>query len=144
MKVNEAPVIVEETFSVSAEALWNAITVVEEMHGWYLDNIPAFEARVGFETQFTVTNEGTDFPHKWKVTEVVPFRKISYDWRFGGYPGVGLVTFELMEKGSATTLKLTNTVLQDFPDNVTEFERESCLAGWQFFIGESLRVYLEK
>ncbi len=49
-----------------------------------------------------------------------------------------------MEKGSATTLKLTNTVLQNFPDNVTEFERESCLAGWQFFIGESLRVYLEK
>ncbi len=54
------------------------------------------------------------------------------------------MTFELTEQGRATTLKLTNTVLQDFPDNVPEFERESCLAGWQYFIGQSLKVYLEK
>jgi hypothetical protein len=31
MKVNEAPVIVEETFNAPAPAIWNAITVVEEM-----------------------------------------------------------------------------------------------------------------
>ena len=144
MKVTEAPVNVEETFKVSAEAVWNAITVIDEMREWYFENIPAFEARVGFETQFMVTNEGREFPHMWKVTEVVPLKKISYDWRFAGYPGVGLVTFELTGQGGATTLSLTNAVLEDFPDDVPEFERDSCLAGWQYFIGQSLRGYLEK
>lgn len=70
--------------------------------------------------------------------------KTSYDWRFEGYPGVGLVSFELMEHGGSTTLKLTNAVLEDFPEDVAEFERGSCLAGWQYFIGQSLRGYLDK
>ncbi len=143
MKVNEAPVIVDETFNESAQAVWNAITAIDEMREWYFENIPAFEPRVGFETQFTVTNEGREFPHLWKVTEVVPLKKIAYDWRFGGYPGAGLVTFELTEQGGSTTLKLTNTVLSDFPDDVLEFKRENCLAGWQYIIGQSLRGYLE-
>ena len=116
MKVTEAPVVVEEVF----------------------------EAKVGFETRFTISNEGRDFPHKWKVTEVVPMKRISYSWRFGGYPGHGLVTFELTERSGATSLKLTNIVLEDFSDDVPEFERGSCLAGWQYFIGQSLRDYWDK
>ncbi len=144
MKVSDAPVIVEETFDARAQAVWNAITMVDEMREWYFDNIPAFEARVGFETFFLVNSEGREFPHRWKVVEVVPLEKISYDWRFDGYPGVGLVTFKLQEQGSTTTLKLTNTVVEDFPVDVPEFEWVSCLAGWQYFIGQSLRGYLEK
>ena len=144
MKVNEAPVIVEKIFDAPVQSVWNAITVVDEMRAWYFDNIPAFEARVGFETQFIVTSEGREYPHLWKVTEVVPLKKISYDWRFGNYPGRGLVTFELTEQGGSTTLKLTNTVLEDFPGDVPEFERESCLAGWQYLIGQSLNEYLEQ
>ena len=144
MKVNEAPVIVEEVFDASVQSVWNAIAIVDEMRAWYFDNIPAFEARVGFETQFMVTSEGREFPHLWKVTEVVPLKKISYDWRFGNYPGRALVTFELTEQGGSTTLKLTNTVLEDFPGDVPEFKRESCLAGWQYFIGQSLKKYLEQ
>ena len=143
MKVNEAPVIVEEIFAASAQSVWNAITVVDEMRAWYFDNIPGFEARVGFETQFMVTNEGREFPHLWKVIEVAPLKKISYEWRFGNYPGRGLVTFELTEQGGSTTLKVTNIVLDNFPDDVPEFERESCLGGWRYFIGQSLKEYLE-
>ena len=101
MNVNEAPVIVEETFDASSQSIWNAITVVDEMREWYFDNIPAFEPRVGFETQFMVISEGREFPHLWKVTEVVPLKKIAYEWRFGNYPGQGLVTFELTEQGGA-------------------------------------------
>lgn len=144
MKVNDSPVIVEEIFNAPVQSVWNAITVVEEMRAWYFDNIPAFEARVGFETQFMVINEGREFPHHWMVTEVLPLKKISYDWRFGNYPGLGLVSFKLTEHGGSTTLKLTNAVLEDFPGGVPEFERESCLGGWRYFIGQSLKAYLEK
>jgi hypothetical protein len=77
------------------------------------------------------------------VTEVLPL-KISYEWRFGDYPVVGLVTFELRELGEATVLNLTTIVLEDFPDVVPEFQRESCLAGWRFLIRQSLKEYLER
>ncbi len=32
----------------------------------------------------------------------------------------------------------------DFPDDVPEFERESCLGGRQYFIGQALKAYLHK
>ena len=115
MKAHDEPVVVEQVFSASRDAVWKAITEIDQMRQWYFDNIPAFEPEVGFETQFTVTNEGRVFPHRWRVTEVVPLRKITYDWRFDDYPGHGLVTFELSPQGDGTTLKLTNIVLEDFP-----------------------------
>ncbi len=143
MKVSEDPVVVEEEFDCSLLSVWEAITEVEQMRAWYFDNIPEFEAAVGFETQFLVVNEGREFPHLWRITEVVPMEKIAYEWRFGGYPGRGLVAFELSEDNGATRLQLTNRVLEDFPDEVPEFRRESCLEGWRYLLGESLRAYLE-
>jgi uncharacterized protein YndB with AHSA1/START domain len=144
MKTSEAPVIVEETYAAPVQPVWNAITDPGEMRAWYFDNIPAFEARVGFETQFLVVNEDREFPHLWRVTEVVPQQKISYYWQFEGYPGLGLVTFELTGQSDTTTLKLTNAVLEDFPDDIPEFRRESCVGGWEYFIGQSLKEYLER
>ena len=80
----------------------------------------------------------------WEVSEVVPLKKISYDWRYVGYAGDGSVTFDLSDQGDATSLVLTHTVRKDFPDDVPQFKRESCLAGWRYFIGERLKGYLEK
>jgi uncharacterized protein YndB with AHSA1/START domain len=74
----------------------------------------------------------------------VPQQKISYYWQFEGYPGLGLVTFELTGQSDTTTLKLTNAVLEDFPDDIPEFRRESCVGGWEYFIGQSLKEYLER
>ena len=59
---------------------------------------------------------------------MVPLKKISYDWRYVGYAGDGSVTFDLSDQGDATTLVLTHTVRKDFPDDVPQFKRESCLA----------------
>lgn len=143
MRVSEPPVVVQEIYDWPAEAIWRAITDVEEMRQWYFECIPAFEARVGFETEFTITNEGREFPHLWDVTEVEPGKKIVYGWRFHGYPGHGMVTFELEEQGGQTSLTLTNEVLEDFPDEIPEFRRESCLAGWQYLLGQSLREFLQ-
>ena len=143
MNVSEPPVVVEETYGRPIEAVWRAITEVAEMCIWYFECIPAFEARVGFKTEFTITNEGREFPHIWNVTEVVPGEKIAYGWRFRGYPGFGMVIFELEGQGDHTTLTLTNEVLEDFPDDIPEFRRESCLAGWQYLLGQSLKEYLQ-
>ena len=84
-----------------------------------------------------------DFLHRWKLTEVVPHRKIAYDWSYDNYPGDGGVVFELFEDDSSTRLRLTFAVREDFPQDVPEFRRESGLAGWQYFIQKSLKDHLE-
>ena len=143
MKINEEQVVVEEIFNASINRVWKSITVNDEMIQWYFENIPSFEAEVGFETQFNVENEGRVFPHLWKVTEVEPNKKITYTWKFDGYPGDSFVEFELFEQGSKTRLKVSVTVLEDFSDDIPEFRRESCVGGWEYFIKGRLKEYLE-
>ena len=79
----------------------------------------------------------------WRVTEVVPVKKIAYNWKFEGYRGDALVVFELSRQNNATTLTLTNIVRESFPDDIPEFTRESCIAGWEYFIKQSLKKFLE-
>jgi len=144
MKATDKLVVVEQTFNTTPENVWQAITELDLMHQWYFENIPDFKAEVGFETQFNIHNEGRNFLHKWKVTEVVPLKKISYNWKFEGYNGDSFVTFELFKKGEQTTLRLTATITEDFDDNIPEFKRESCIAGWEYFIKQNLKEFLEK
>ena len=144
IKKNEEPIIVEQTFSTSVDTVWNAITRIEQMRKWYFESIPSFKPEVGFETQFNVKGRERNFLHKWKVTEVVPLKMLAYNWKYEEYPGNSLVKFELFEENKLTKLKLTHQVLEDFPDDIPEFKRESGVEGWTFFISKSLKEFLEK
>ena len=44
---------------------------------WFFSNKTYFEPVVGFETRFVIQVEDRIFPHLWKLTEVVPNKKIS-------------------------------------------------------------------
>ncbi|PIW70051.1 MAG: ATPase [Ignavibacteriales bacterium CG12_big_fil_rev_8_21_14_0_65_30_8] len=144
MKTTDEPIIVEQTFNSSIETVWNAITVLDEMHKWYFDNILNFKPEVGFETQFSIENEGRIFVHKWIVTDVTPQKMIKYSWEFEEYPGKSTTAFEILREDELTKLRLTVDVLKDFPDNIPEFKRESCIAGWEYFLKNSLKDYLSK
>ncbi|MBD3276108.1 MAG: SRPBCC domain-containing protein [Candidatus Marinimicrobia bacterium] len=143
MKSTEKPVVVEQSYDVSRDELWKAITQVDEMRQWFFDNIPEFEPVEGFETRFVVETENRTFPHLWKLTEVVPGEKITYDWRYEGYPGRALVTFELREDGNSMKLIVTYDGIESFPDDIPEFTRESCKGGWEYFIQQSLQEFLK-
>ncbi len=143
MKTTEPPVIVKESFSAPKEKVWNALTQVDEMRQWFFPNIPEYQAQVGFETQFIVDTGERSFPHIWKVLEITPQQKMVQHWHYEGYTGRCTVAFELEGMEERTQLTVTATVLEDFPDNIPEFKRESCLAGWQYFIQENLKQYLE-
>jgi len=144
MKKQDEPIVVEGGFNTTIKNVWEAITILDEMKQWFFFNITSFEPIVGFETRFVVQVEDRIFPHLWKITEVIPLKKISYEWRFEGYSGIGSSSFELQEAGHQTKLRLTFKTLEKFPDNVPEFKRESGVAGWTYFIKESLKEYLEK
>ena len=144
MKASEDPIVVEQTFDAVPEAVWKAITDIDQMRQWYFENIPDFKPEVGFETSFNVKSGERDFLHMWKVTEVVPGRKISYDWKFESYPGDSYVVFELFKEETGTRLRLTDVVRKDFPDDIPEFKRESCIGGWEYFRKGRLKEYLDK
>lgn len=144
MKKEDEPIVVEQIYEAPLEKVWEAISVRDKMTRWFFPNIPSFEPVVGFETRFVIQVEDRTFPHLWKLTEVIPLKKLAYEWQFEGYPGRGISVFELGEEWQGTKLRLTFTVLEKFPDNIPEFKRESGVAGWNYFIRESLKEYLEE
>jgi uncharacterized protein YndB with AHSA1/START domain len=125
------------------EKVWDAITDIELMKQWFFTNIPAFEPTVGFETQFVVESGDRTFTHLWRIDHVTNQKVIIYNWKYKEYEGDGRVTFELFKTDRGVLLRVTNEGLESFPQNIPEFSRENCEAGWKYFINESLRELLE-
>jgi uncharacterized protein YndB with AHSA1/START domain len=144
MSANDEPVVVEQTFQASIDAVWNAITEIGQMREWYFDAIPSFQPVVGFETQFNVRDQGRDFLHMWKLTDVVPPRMITYNWKYEGYSGDSFVVFELIEQNDGTKLRLRHQVTESFPEDIAAFSREITIEGWTYFIKNTLKAFLEK
>ena len=144
MRKNEEPIIIEQTFDSSIDTVWNSITEIDQMRQWYFENIPSFKPEVGFETQFNVESQGRNFLHIWKVTEVVALERITYNWKYEGYPGDSFVVFELFKENHLTNLRLTHQVQESFPEDIPEFTRKSGIEGWTYFIRKSLKEFLEK
>jgi uncharacterized protein YndB with AHSA1/START domain len=142
--LDESPVVIERIYGVPINIVWKAITEIDQMKQWYMPVIPAFEARVGFETRFSVTHEGAEFPHIWKVTEVVPGKKIAYTWQFPGHPGESLATFELFAEGESTRLKLTHSGLETHGGKTYEpLSRKNFNWGWNE-LGMELEKFLAR
>ena len=140
---NEA-LIIECKFQASTPVVWKALTDKNEMKQWYF-SLQDFIPEVGFEFSFL---SGPDEEHKYmhlcKVTKVIPEKVLAYSWRYEGYEGDTLVTFELFEEGTATKLRLKHEGLESFPTNNPDFAAESFLEGWTWIIRTSLRDYLDK
>ncbi len=136
------PVVVQQTYQTPVAKVWKAITDVGQMRKWYFDTIRDFRAEVGFETAFDVQCEGNVYPHLWKVTEVISQQTLAYQWRYGGYVGDSVVTWQLSETPDGPELTLTHTIHQPFPQDLDVLSRESCLAGWQSFLQNSLKAFL--
>ena len=136
--------IVEVVLNASAEQVWKAITEVDQMKLWYFENIPAFEAHVGFETTFEMISDERIYTATWKVLEVIDYSKIRYSWTYDEYKD-GLeqrIGFFLKKEGK-TLLTVINEGLETFPQDVPEFTRRSCIGGWEYFLLDRLKKYLE-
>lgn len=142
MNVNK-PIIVKQSFNIPLKAVWKAITELDQMKQWFFENIEEFKPEVGFKTQFNVKSESRNFLHLWHIIEVEPLKKIVYNWKYDAYEGDSFVHFELNELNNVTILQVTSVVVEPFPTNIPEFEPESCRQGWNYFIKNSLKNYIE-
>jgi len=136
------PFIVERIYNAPARNVWRAITEIEFIRDWYF-NIPSFKPEPGFEFRFESEDCNEAKIHHCKVIEVIKWKKLSYSWRYEGYPGDSVVTFEIFEEGkNQTRLRLTHAGLETFPRDL--LERKNIKGGWNWLIDTSLRNLLEQ
>ena len=136
-------VIVEQVYNAPVEKVWKALTDREQMKQWYFD-IAAFKPEVGFE--FSFTGQGKDcetYIHLCRITEVVFEKKLVYSWRYEGFEGNSLVSFELFPEGDKTRLTLTHSALETFPSGHPAFLRENFAEGWTHIVQTSLKNFVE-
>jgi uncharacterized protein YndB with AHSA1/START domain len=141
----ELPVTVERIFNAPVEKVWSALTDIKQMRLWYFPQLENFKPEQGFETQFNVHHEGKDFMHLWKVKEVMPLKKIAIEWKYAGYPGSSLVSFELFPDANKTRLVLTHEGIESFmPAKHPELAKKNFVEGWTAFMDKELKEFLEK
>jgi uncharacterized protein YndB with AHSA1/START domain len=139
-----APFVIEKTYNAPSAKVWKAITDKDQMKHWYF-KLDEFMPKVGFEFRFTGgPDDGVQYLHICKITEVVEGKKITYSWRYDGYEGNSFVTWELFDEGNKTKLRLTHAGLETFPANNKDFARKNFEAGWTEIVGKSLKEFLEK
>ncbi|PQJ11570.1 hypothetical protein CJD36_007170 [Flavipsychrobacter stenotrophus] len=141
--MNTQPIVIERIYNAPAERVWLAIASKEGMKKWYL-NLDEFKPEVGFEFSFTGGEPGgTQYLHLSKVMEVIPGKKLSYSWRFDGYEGDSLVTWELFAEGDKTRLRLTHAGIHTFPQSNKDFYAPKFTEGWTILLGSMLQKYVE-
>jgi len=138
-----SPIIVQRLLQAPAAAVWQALTDADAMRQWYF-NLPLFRTEVGFRFEFTGGPEDRQYLHLCEVTEVIPGRRLTYSWRYDGYPGISYVTFELEPQGEATRLTLTHTGLETISPGHADFARSNFEAGWDDIINRMLKAHVEK
>ncbi len=65
-----------------------------------------------------------------------------YDWTYDGILGRSFVVWELSNLGGKTRLKLMHVGHETFPRDNSVFARETCEAGWTYFLKDSLAAFL--
>jgi uncharacterized protein YndB with AHSA1/START domain len=136
------PLIIEKEMEASMEKIWLAITVPEQMKEWYFD-LPGFKAEVGYAFEFYGGPPEKQYRHLCEVTEVLPGKRLQYSWRYDGYEGNSLVTFELFPLDEKVMVKLTHEGLESFPP-IADLARENFVVGWTELIGELLVKYVTR
>jgi uncharacterized protein YndB with AHSA1/START domain len=137
------PIIVEQTFRAPIEPVWRAITDPEQMRKWFFEPIAEFRPESGFATRFVVRSGDIEYPHLWRVTQAIAPTRLVYEWSYEGFPGESFVAWDLAETSDGTRLRLTHTGIDSFPQDNPAFTRKSCEAGWNWFLCDRLKAFLE-
>jgi uncharacterized protein YndB with AHSA1/START domain len=140
--MKQTPAIVERYFEAPVEKVWDALTINEQIKKWYLQ-LDEFIPEVGFEFEFWGGEEGgPQYHHKCRIVEVILHKRLSYTWRFEGYEGDSVVTFELFEEGARTRLLLTHSGIESFAGIGKGFAPEDFMEGWGHLVNTSLAQFV--
>lgn len=138
------PIQIKISYKATIHQVWNALTNKDEMKHWYF-NLPEFKPEVGFEFQFYGGKDlNNQYLHLCKIIEANEPSKLTYSWRYSGYPGDSFVTFELEELDETTKVTLTHSGIETFENENTDFAKSEFKAGWTYIMNVALQNYLEE
>lgn len=135
--------VIEKDYKAPIQSVWSALTDCNQMKLWYFD-IKDFKAEPGFEFSFSAGEGEKKYVHVCKIIGANPVTRLSYSWRYEGYAGDTVVTFELMPTSENTThLRLTHAGLETFPSDVPDLSADNFREGWEHILGVSLANMVE-
>jgi len=136
-------IVLEREFNIPISKIWKAITDKDEMKVWYFD-LAEFKAKPGFKFEFVGGPPENEYVHECEITEAIPDRKLTYSWKYKGFPGCSYVTFDLSGQQDKTLLKLTHSGINTFPKDNPDFAIHNFEGGWNYIIHTSLKNYLNE
>jgi uncharacterized protein YndB with AHSA1/START domain len=137
------PLVIERIIKAPVQRVWQALTDPADLKQW-LPFLADFKPQVGAETRFDLgPSPDKQYHHISRVLEVVENQKLTYTWQYEGYPGVSHISFELSPEGDKTKLRLTQTVLEAFPADNSDFSQENARMGWNW-TADALKKYAEE
>ena len=144
MTTQDPPIITTQEFNIPTEKLWEIITTPKLMRSWFFEQIQDFKAEEGFSTTFLIEHENRRFTHQWTIVLVDKPNTIVYQWNYKEHQGDSTVIFNITPTITGCKLTVTAKTLEDFPQDIPEFKRDSCIGGWQYFINERLKAYVSQ
>lgn len=135
------PIIVHQELPCTTKDLKEYLFDLRHLKAWFFDNIPAFEAREGFETSFPVQSESRTFTHQWTILSVSE-EALKIRWRYKEYPGDSYVLFHWKAQENGSLLTVEAHITEEFPQDIPEFKPESCHGGWTYFM-DRLNQYVK-
>ncbi|MCJ0742890.1 SRPBCC family protein [Pedobacter montanisoli] len=136
---------IEITVSIKAPVtkVWNAISSAEEMKNWYF-TLKDFKTVSGFKFEFWAGPAEKQYLHCCEVIDVEPLQRLSYTWRYEGFPGNSLVIWILDEQQNGQTLlTLKHVDVETLKNEDPAFDAENFVTGWEA-ITQNLKAYLER
>jgi uncharacterized protein YndB with AHSA1/START domain len=128
--------------NASSDKIWKALTDPQEMNKWYFD-IPEFIPEEGKEFSFIGGTEEKKYVHLCRILKVVFHRELSYNWRYEGYPGNSVVTFEIFPEGKTCRVSILHKGLDTFPSDNPDFAEKNFKEGWEHILEELRMRYNE-
>lgn len=135
-------ICVEQALECTPEQAWQALSDPIHIRQWFFEEMPDFEAKVGFQIRFDVQAETQIFDHLWEVREVDPGKSMVVSWKYPPHDGEGLVKYEVEAHDSGSLARVTCDGIETFPQDIPEFRPESCRSGWEYFLQGRLSAYI--
>jgi len=131
-----------QVYKNSLEEVWRALSDEQAVQKWFFP-VRNYQFEVGSAFTFHESEDSQKFLHKCRFTEIVPMKRIAYSWEYPEYSkGSSAVTWELEPLGASTKVTLTHSGLETFADAGDEFKPENFQFGWDHFVHDVLRLYL--
>jgi uncharacterized protein YndB with AHSA1/START domain len=135
-------IVIEQIIDAPSDKVWKALTDIKALSKW-APFFSDFKPEIGFETRFKLgASEERQYTHICKVTEVEDGRKLTYGWRYDGYPGDSYVTFTLVPEQNHTNLKIKYKITEPFPADNPDFSPENFAQGFTYTLN-TLKEFVE-